>query len=122
MRAVPIGLFVVTKPGTPDNYQFILNSAGCLCDVRNKSEAWNSSATTFAKVIPSKVAEPGAWIVELVVPLEAFGGAPAAGTTWNFNFTRIRHAPNIKDWKFSWAVMPDASFHHPDRFRPVTFK
>lgn len=116
-------MFIATNPKTPnDHYQLMVNSAGALADVRNKTQEWDSGAAVTAKVIPSSFGVPGAWLVEMVIPFDKLGGAPAAGATWNMNFTRIRQQKGIKDWKFTWSPMPDESFHHPDKFKSVTFK
>lgn len=71
----------------------------------------------------SVIREPGAWIAELAIPFRSLGPeAPAAGSKWRANFTRIDRPKSAPRELSAWCAPGRPNFHTPERFGVIEFR
>ncbi len=109
-----VELFLSGKPGQPQYYQFIVNSAGAVWDSRGKDGTWNARWTAKAKVAGD------AWTAEVAIPYGSLGlSRPQDGTVWGFNVGFDRQTPYKEI--LSWAPV-QKGFHDPANFGRLAFR
>lgn len=111
---------------TPEDamFQFVVNSAGALMDIRNNDTRWNGDIAAAASarqdnpVVGDNLQLDGSWwVAELTLPYKTLDTQPAsADTTWKMQVGVNR--------PLSWAVLgptPDSSYATRGGFVEVTF-
>ena len=105
-----IEIFLKPEKGS-DYYQFIINSAGVVEDVKSRKTEWNTvwqaNAGRFAR----------GWTLEVAIPLKAVGIKPELGNSFRFNVCRER--PHFREYS-AWSN-PHGSFHNKAFFAKAVF-
>jgi len=96
-------------------YHFGVNALGSTYDARGKDAAWNSGLRAAAD------REPGAWTLEVAVPLASMAGEGPLPTEWTANFNRNRRTTGAFQ-ESAWSPTYSGDSHMPSRFGKMLFR
>ncbi|MCZ7644175.1 MAG: DUF4838 domain-containing protein [Planctomycetota bacterium] len=110
-----IELFLDPWGRRKDFYQLVFNTLAASLDNRLSDPNWNAKGVKAA-VLRGE----GFWSLEVFVPADELGVAPAAGLAWTANFTRMRRAGGGSTIT-RWSTQYRASNREPEAFGTLRF-